>query len=1117
MVIGFEGVGGALGAMNEEMAAATAEGRAFNIQAEDIAAAMKNLTPNARDFASAFAELLPVMRSIRGEVQERLFAGLDDTLRRLSGTLLPQVGDALVEVAGSLNTFFRDLGATLADVEFADLFTDIKPAIDDVLGGVNSLVKAIEPFFRAATPAARQLAESFRNAADGLRRMIEAGERSGELEAFLSGGVDSLRRWGDLAGEVTGAMTTLFQAGKADGDAMVTSLAGIVDKFDDWMESVQGQRALEEFFTTSKDLMSSLTPLLEGLVGFFDNLVTPGAIDRFERLADSIGRALPFLGQLFEIVGRTELLNTMAEAIALVGEALQPVMPAIQGLADAIGTGLQGALAAIAPQLPGIAEAIGALAEALSPAVATTIGLIGEGFGILAAAIGPVVGLIAEIPTPLLTVVTMFLSFKAILGPMASGLASVVGSLRGMTLGLLGMGPAGAVMAGLGLVVAGISTIFIHNQQKAQKAKEEVLEYVSALEGMADGASSAEAVSVVLNNLLDESKEVREGFRELGFSAGEWAREVVEGASTAEEGIADLIDAAGTGGARIAEGLRNGTIELDTFLTMLGRGNTTMGDGLAFGPMLEDLYKVGLNSRTAADAFGFLRDESKELGLAADEVALRAAEAGTGLEGMGTSSETAAADQAALSAAMDTLNSAASGVGASTQEASAGVENMSNAVIDSIDAVTEGATAMDQAAEAATRASEAADTMRTAFDLLISPALSLQESVDAQRASFDELAIALVNGTAGVDGATLSLDENTEAGRLNREQIRENVQGILDYGVASTDAGVAAGITAQRMSEMRAELVQQVMGFGLSEEAANAYVDQLGLTPETIDTTVVQPGMDAAVAKTSEYDTLLQGVTGEVTTDVALPTLPKAMGSAQDYDLQLEHTTPLVETDFETPGLDTSMEAASAYNLELEATVPGVTTNWFTPGLDRSMSDAEEYNAEIEGTEERITSTWFTPGLGRSMDDASEYNLELGDIPSSVSTTVNANTGTASSNLSGIRNQVDALDGRTIRLAMQVSRVPLYAEGGTVGAMGGIGGEAGPELIQWGGRAAIINQPTPLAPGTQVTPLKGDGMGTAIPAGKVVNNYMTFQTQSDDPEAIAQQMLNRTAAFAVRS
>lgn len=364
LVVGFQGLGDGLGAISEEFAKSVEEGRAFDANVAEIQEKLAGLAPSARDFAEAFAEMFPLFHELRQIVQEQLFAGMGDSLRGLTDQM-PVLAAGLGGIATSFNRFFRELAERAADVDLGAMFGNLQPIIDDLVDAGLSLFDTLEPFLAAAAPAAQMLSESLRLSADGLQGMVDAGAESGGLTKFLVEGVESLRDWMGLLKETGDALFTLFEAGKSSGDGFVTSLTNVVTKWDDWMESVEGQKALESFFATGKQVMSDLKPVLKGLQGFFDNLVTPDSIDRFGSFADSLGDILPVLGQLLNLVGRTDALNAFAEALDEIGEALQPIMPVLQDLADTLGDTLLDAVHDLEPVLDALADLIGDLAPVI--------------------------------------------------------------------------------------------------------------------------------------------------------------------------------------------------------------------------------------------------------------------------------------------------------------------------------------------------------------------------------------------------------------------------------------------------------------------------------------------------------------------------------------------------------------------------------------------------------------------------------------------------------------------------------------------------------------------------------------------------------------------------------
>jgi phage-related protein len=423
--VGLQGVGDATEAVTKEFAAALAEGRSFNLQAEDIQKAMAALAPAARDFVTAFAEIKPQLHGIQQVVQQNLFQGLDESLLRLSDTAIPAIGDGLADTAKQFNEFFRNLADLAAEVDFAGIFEGLAPITDAMLRAFEALFQVIEPFLKAAAPAAQELAKSFQATTESLLGMVQAGAASGGLSDFLMEGVESLRQWWDLTRAVGDALFTLMEAGQATGDSMIESLTEIIERFDEWMESAEGQTALAQFFETSQRALAALVPLLKGAVGFFDNLVTEGAIQRFEDLAESLGEILPVLGSVFELVGRARILNTMVEAVSRLGDVLEIAMPALQDLADVIGTNLAAALEAIEPLIEPLGEAVRVTAEAFAERLGTILPPVVQALGALAEALVPVI----EAITPLIPLAVNLAAPMEVLAPFIQLVAEAIQAL----------------------------------------------------------------------------------------------------------------------------------------------------------------------------------------------------------------------------------------------------------------------------------------------------------------------------------------------------------------------------------------------------------------------------------------------------------------------------------------------------------------------------------------------------------------------------------------------------------------------------------------------------------------------------------------------------------------
>ena len=369
VVVGSQGLFDALGAINDEFKAATVEGRKFDITADKITDAFAMLGPEAKDFATAFAEILPAFHDLQTQVSGRLFRGLGDVFRDLADTAIPSITEALEGAADSTNEFFRQLADVLAGIDFGALFEALQPALDATFDAITAVFSALEPFLLAAAPAAQQLAEGLARGAEALADMVERGLESGALTDFLTGGVESLGLWWDLLRNIGDALFTVFQAGKQTGDDFIATLADIVGRWDAWLESTEGQDELKRFFADGRKVMEDLVPVLKGLQGFFDNLITPEALASFGELTASLGEFLPAFGELLNQAGRMDVLVSLFDTLTTVFDSLSDfldVMPdwllELAGGLLAVGGALKGISFIAGPLVGGLKALAGATA-----------------------------------------------------------------------------------------------------------------------------------------------------------------------------------------------------------------------------------------------------------------------------------------------------------------------------------------------------------------------------------------------------------------------------------------------------------------------------------------------------------------------------------------------------------------------------------------------------------------------------------------------------------------------------------------------------------------------------------------------------------------------------------
>jgi hypothetical protein len=854
IVVGSQGMVDALGAITDEFAAAVVEGREFDLMAADVQDALRPLGPAARDFATAFAEILPALSEVREAVSERLFAGLGDVLRDLSKTVIPDVEESLESAADVANAFFRDLADLAAETDFSAIFEALRPAMEAMGDAVIDVLGTIEPFLAAAAPAAELLADGLARGAESLRAMVEANPEA--LEDFLTAGVESLQRWWDLLSAIGDALFTVFAAGQSTGDDFLAGLTGIVERWDQWLEGAAGQTALADFFNNARRVVDDFGTVLDGVIEGFDRLVTEESFGRFTAITDAIGRVLPIIGDFLNTIG--PLAVGTARAFETIAIALQPILDVIGAFPDEVLVAV-GAFGTLTTALKGVDVGIRAVRVAADKLGQSVLfsgqwGLVLFG---LSAAVGAAVAAWDHFAGKEAEVEAASRQLAASLGTAVEAMlesndAALVasGGMDALAVSLTGADSEGAkfreALGALGVAITDADDVLVGMATNAEAMMTRLATGMGlpldAARRLVDLVASSEQPFLGVGGRIDALARSTGIGREALVNIAKALEQVQD---RAEEIDLDTTIRSFLNSSAAASTLNQSLLAQAEAATGLSRG----------GEDLLALYQAYTTLLGQADAkteaaIALSDGLATALGQVADEAAIATPE----IDGFAAASERLETALDDATAATDLFRGAMDLLVAPTLDAQAAADAYRQTVADLALAIKGGAEAerlREQAAEAANEANRLA-------------AEGDAEGAEAARAKAE----ALRDEADALEAANRTLDANTEAGRANRESIRQNVEAMLSQASAALTDGEALGTVEQRLRTQRQALIDQVMQFGLTRAEARRYVNQLGLTPKTIETVINQPGMDDALAKTEQLDRDLDGIPDAVDTFV---------------------------------------------------------------------------------------------------------------------------------------------------------------------------------------------------------------------------------------------------------
>lgn len=298
---------------------------------EKFAEALQSLSPNAQQAALSIQNLLPAFDQLKNATQDSLFAGVSQQLNRLASTFMPQMQQLTTTVAGAFNKMFMGITDTLMT---PDMQASIQSIVSNIGTAFQNLAPAMGPLTEAFTKLTEvgsgflpELANAATRAAEAFSSFITEAAKSGDLERWISRGLDMVKQLAPVVGDVVKAFMSLAPV---------------------------GERVMPLIADTLRGVAIILPPIVEGAAKIGPSVST--VVEPVRRL----GRAFNAIGDIVRNVGRIvgpildairakldQMLNPVREAIDIYNKVpFLPDIPQIPSIAPTPGGGGPGASAA---------------------------------------------------------------------------------------------------------------------------------------------------------------------------------------------------------------------------------------------------------------------------------------------------------------------------------------------------------------------------------------------------------------------------------------------------------------------------------------------------------------------------------------------------------------------------------------------------------------------------------------------------------------------------------------------------------------------------------------------------------------------------------------------------
>lgn len=238
--------------------------------AEELADALKKLSPSARSAALTLRDLGAEWKFTQRAVQEKFFAGARDdfiamsrALQHVAHTWLPKIATSFANLRHALRFVVED---AFKSGQLDRIMAGVNDFISGLLNAIPHLTRAFLDIAEVAAPSLGELGTSISGIAKRFSDWIRMLKENGTLKAWLDKGKETFRQLMDIGKEIGRVFQAIFRG--ADGQGFLENLKNSMKELADWANSDNGQ-AVIDFFSDVGSAIANVIVWISDLVDFF--------------------------------------------------------------------------------------------------------------------------------------------------------------------------------------------------------------------------------------------------------------------------------------------------------------------------------------------------------------------------------------------------------------------------------------------------------------------------------------------------------------------------------------------------------------------------------------------------------------------------------------------------------------------------------------------------------------------------------------------------------------------------------------------------------------------------------------------------------------------------------
>lgn len=317
-------------------------------QVQKYEEALAGLGPEARTFTETLVGMSGTFQDISANIQSALLPDLTKALKLLQQNgIIDGFGRSFTDLAGVVGNTAVQIASLTNSPFFKGKLGEALQSSTTVAGSFGGALSNVVQSLVLVAAAAAPVTEEF-------ARWIEtitgnwASKATNDFDGMAAGiqkGADMAKLMGEIIGNLWGTLTGLGKAGQDSGRRLWEAFRDVTQEWEDFVNSVEGQRALTDFFEKAERgtkavgnafralgrvmadlggndnvgaMLESLTPMIEQFGGMIERMV--------DEAGPALGEMVDSLLDLLDTITEGQGISAFADTISLFADALNGLL-----------------------------------------------------------------------------------------------------------------------------------------------------------------------------------------------------------------------------------------------------------------------------------------------------------------------------------------------------------------------------------------------------------------------------------------------------------------------------------------------------------------------------------------------------------------------------------------------------------------------------------------------------------------------------------------------------------------------------------------------------------------------------------------------------------------------